>query len=79
MEPEFPHVETKLVEVYRIYPVSVYLDGEYGLQDVYLSAPAIINRTGAKEIVEIKLEKEEQEALERSAAVVKSYYKDLIM
>ena len=61
----------------RIYPVSVYLNGEYGLKDVYLSAPAIINRTGAKEIVEIKLEKEEQEALERSSAVVKSYYQDL--
>ena len=70
-------VKSIMFDENRIYPVSVYLNGEYGLKDVYLSAPAIINRTGAKEIVEIKLEKEEQEALERSSAVVKSYYQDL--
>lgn len=58
----------------RIYPISVYLDGEYGIKDVYISVPTIINRSGAKEIVEIKLTAGEQKELEASADVVKSYY-----
>lgn len=70
-------VKSILFDENGIYPVSVYLEGEYGLQDVYISVPTIINRTGAKEIVEIKLTEEEQRKLEASAAIVKSYYENL--
>ena len=55
-------------------PVSVLLEGEYGINDVYLSVPTIINQIGAKEIVEIKLDAKEEEALKASADVVSSYY-----
>ena len=58
----------------KILPVSVYLDGEYGLNGVYLSAPTIINNTGAKEIVEINLDQEEQKAMIASNEIVKSFY-----
>ena len=37
----------------RIYPVSVHLDGQYGMNDIFLSVPTIIDKTGAKEIGEI--------------------------
>ncbi|MCR5747303.1 MAG: L-lactate dehydrogenase [Lachnospiraceae bacterium] len=58
----------------RILPVSVHLDGQYGLNDIYLSVPTILNHVGAKEIVEIKLTEEEQKNLENSAAILSSYY-----
>ncbi len=58
----------------RIYPVSVMLKGQYGLTDVCLSVPTILDRTGAKEIVEIRLTKGESRSLKHSADVVRSYY-----
>ena len=61
----------------RIYPVSVHLDGQYNLKDMFLSVPTIIDKTGAKEIVEIKLKDDEKAALQKSADVVTAFYKDL--
>ncbi|WP_337543657.1 L-lactate dehydrogenase [Acidaminococcus timonensis] len=70
-------VKSILFDENRILPVCVHLDGQYGLNDVYLSVPTILDRNGAKEIVEIKLTPEEQKALEHSADVVGSYYEAL--
>lgn len=52
-------LKTILFDENSIYPVSVYLDGEYGIHDVYVSVPTIINANGAKEIVELRLTDEE--------------------
>ena len=48
-------------------PVSVYLDGQYGIRDTFISVPTIVDGTGAKEIVEIDLLPDELEALRKSA------------
>lgn len=61
----------------RILPVSVCLSGQYNLKNLFLSVPTIINKRGAKEIVEIKLTKDEMDALQHSASVVQDFYKDL--
>ena len=61
----------------KILPVSVGLNGEYGLNNIFLSVPTIINKNGAKEIVEIKLAEEERELLEKSADVVQGVYQEL--
>lgn len=61
----------------KILPVSVCMEGHYGLDKMYLSAPTILNATGAKEIVEIRLTEEEQAALNESAKVIRSFYDDL--
>jgi L-lactate dehydrogenase len=61
----------------RILPVSVGLNGEYGLNNMFLSVPTIINKNGAKEIVEIKLADEERALLQKSAEVVQGFYKEL--
>lgn len=61
----------------RILPVSVCMDGQYGLHDLYFSLPTILNAQGAKEIVEIRLEPAEQEALMHSAEVIRAFYEDL--
>jgi L-lactate dehydrogenase len=67
-------VKSILFNENRILPVSILLEGEYGLNNVFLSVPTIINETGAKEIVEINLDAEEANALQASAKVVASYY-----
>lgn len=61
----------------RILPVSVGLSGEYGLNNIFLSVPTIINKIGAKEIVEINLADEEKELLLKSSEVIQGFYKEL--
>ena len=45
---------------YSILPVSCLLNGEYGQEDIYMSVPAIVTRDGIKEVIELKLNEEEQ-------------------
>lgn len=56
----------------KVFPVSVYLDGEYGVSNVYISVPTIINNEGAKEIVELHLTKEENEKFINSCNIIKN-------
>lgn len=70
-------VKSILFNENQIYPVTVNVDGAYGLNGVFLSVPTIIDKTGAKEIVEIKLQPDEEEALMNSAQVLQSFYKEL--
>lgn len=57
-----------------IYPVSVRLNGQYGVDGVFLSVPTILDHTGAKEIVEIRLAPEELNAFRHSADILREYY-----
>lgn len=50
-----------------ILTVSALLDGSYGEEDVYLGVPAIINRQGIRQIIELPLNPEEQKQLHHSA------------
>lgn len=70
-------VKSILFNENRIYPVTAALEGQYGLNDIFLSVPTIIDKTGAKEIVEIKLAEKELSALHTSADILKAFYKDL--
>jgi len=70
-------VKSILFNENRIYPVSILLEGEYGLDGVVLSVPCILDKNGAKEIVEIKLLDEEKKALVKSAEVLKPFYKEI--
>ncbi len=55
----------------RIYPCCVWLQGEYGLKDVYLGVPVKLGRNGLEKIIELKLNSEETKLLSDSAAAVK--------
>src|SRR5699024_3819758 len=61
-----------------VLPVSALLDGEYGFHDIYTGVPAIINRQGVKEIIELDLNKEEQDKLTSSIEVLRSTMKPLL-
>jgi L-lactate dehydrogenase len=54
-----------------ILTVSTYLDGQYGVEDVYIGVPAIINRSGLHQIVELDLNEEEQKLFHNSVKVLK--------
>ncbi|MFW7433736.1 L-lactate dehydrogenase [Vagococcus carniphilus] len=54
-----------------ILPLSVYLDGHYGLNDIFIGAPAVINSNGVQNIVEIPLTDAEQEKFDYSAQKLK--------
>jgi malate dehydrogenase len=55
----------------KILPCSVYLEGEYGVKGQFLGVPVKLGAKGVEQIVEVKLEPEEQAALNKSAAAVK--------
>ncbi|NRD80952.1 L-lactate dehydrogenase [Bacillus sp. BRMEA1] len=54
-----------------ILTVSVHLNGEYGHRDIYIGVPAVINRNGIRELIEIDLNQKEQEQFNYSVAVLK--------
>ncbi len=54
-----------------ILTVSTVLRGEYGLQDVCMSVPCIVTHEGVGQIISTRLRDEEQEALARSAGVIR--------
>ena len=59
----------------RILPVSVLLDGEYGQYDVYASVPAVLNKDGIADIIELNLTPEEQEKFDASCKTMTDNYK----
>ena len=64
-------VQAVIFDEKRIVPFSAYLDGKYGLSDVYVGVPVKIGGAGVEDIIELKLTKEELDALQKSAAIVK--------
>ena len=52
-------------------PCSVFLQGEYGISDLFVGVPVKLGAKGVEQIVQIKLTVEEQAALNKSAAAVK--------
>jgi len=65
-------VEAILKDKKLILPCSAYLQGEYGLNDIYFGVPVKLGRHGIEEIIQISLTPEEQEALEKSVALIRS-------
>jgi malate dehydrogenase len=64
-------VEAILKDKNKILPCAAYLQGEYGLRDLFVGVPCKLGAKGLVEIVQIKLTPEEKAALEKSAAAVK--------
>jgi malate dehydrogenase len=63
--------EAVLKDKKRLLPCAAYLNGEYGLKDVYVGVPVMLGAGGVEKIVEVELTKEEKEALHKSADAVK--------
>ena len=55
----------------KILPCAAYLEGEYGIQGLFVGVPVKLGARGIEQIIEIKLTPEEQAGLQKSAAAVK--------
>ena len=61
-----------------ILTVSTYLDNAYGQDDIYIGVPAIINKNGVRELVNLELNEQDQEKLNNSCKVIKDMRKQSI-
>src|SRR5574342_342242 len=64
-------VEAILKDKKQILPCAAYLNGQYGVTGLYVGVPVKLGRKGVEQIIEIKLQKDEQAAFNKSAASVR--------
>jgi len=69
--------EAIIKDQHRIMPAIAYLEGEYGMEGIYLGVPTILGSGGIEKIIEIELNAEEKALLEQSAESVKAVMKVL--
>jgi len=64
-------VNAVLLDQKRVLPCTAYLEGEYGIEGLYMGVPVKLGSGGVEEIVELELSEEEQSELEASSAAVR--------
>ncbi|HSB88484.1 MAG TPA: malate dehydrogenase [Anaerolineales bacterium] len=64
-------VEAILLDRHLIVPASAFMDGEYGLRDLFFGVPAQLGRKGLEKVIEYELNNEERAALQLSAGKVR--------
>jgi malate dehydrogenase len=69
--------EAILKDKKKILPCAAYLQGEYGINDLFIGVPVKLGAKGVEDIIEITLMEQEQQALQKSAAAVQEL-KDLL-
>jgi malate dehydrogenase len=65
-------VESIVRDQKRIVPCSVYLNGEYGQNDICMGVPVVLGRNGWEKIIQLELSDSEKAAFEKSAEAVRS-------
>jgi len=65
-------VESYVLDQKRVLPCAAWLQGEYGLRDVYMGVPVVIGRGGVEKIIEIPLNDEEKAMFKASADKVRA-------
>lgn len=61
----------------RILPCAAYLDGQYGVRDIYVGVPAVLGGRGIEKVIELELNEEERADFERSVSSVKALMEKL--
>jgi len=69
--------ESILKDKKKVLPCAAYLQGEYGINDLYIGVPVKLGKNGVEQVIEITLTEEENAALMKSAADVKGLKDDL--
>jgi malate dehydrogenase len=64
-------VEAIVRDQKRIFPVCAWLNGEYGMKDIYLGVPVVLGKNGIEKIIELQLNDDEKALLAESAEAVK--------
>ncbi len=69
-------VEAILLDQNRIFPVCAHIDGQYGIDDLYIGVPVKLGKGGIKEVIEVDLTADEQELMNESAKAVRGTLDD---
>jgi len=64
-------VDAIMLDEKRVLPCTAYLQGEYGIQDLYMGVPVKLGAAGIEEIIELELGEDEQAQLRQSAEAVR--------
>jgi malate dehydrogenase len=64
-------VDSILLDKKMIMPCAVYLQGEYGIQNLFVGVPAQLGAEGVEKVIEIELTEDERAMLQKSADAVK--------
>ena len=62
--------EAILKDKKKILPCAVFLEGEYGISNLFVGVPVKLGKNGVEQIIEISLSNDERSALQKSAAAV---------
>jgi malate dehydrogenase len=62
----------------KILPCAAYLDGQYGINNLFIGVPIKLGVNGVEEIIELKLTEEEMKALHHSATAVQELVDDMV-
>ncbi|MBD8087081.1 L-lactate dehydrogenase [Limosilactobacillus sp. c11Ua_112_M] len=65
-----------LRDEHAVLPVGAPMDGEYGINDLYIGTPAVISASGIDKIIEVPLDEREKKAMDASAAALEKVAKD---
>lgn len=60
-----------------IFTVSAYLKGEYGEKGLYIGVPAVVNRNGVREIIQIELSEQEKQKLNNSCEIIREMINEI--
>jgi malate dehydrogenase len=69
--------EAIVLDKKKILPCAVYLEGEYGIKNTVIGVPVKLGKSGIEQIIELKLTKEEKQALAKSARAVQELIKTM--
>jgi len=64
-------VDAIVLDEKRVLPCTAYLEGEYGIDGLYMGVPVVLGSKGIERIVELDLDDAEQQALKASADAVR--------
>ena len=70
-------IRSILLDEKRLLPCAAYLNGEYGVKDLYVGVPVILGKEGVEKVFEIKLSKEEKAQFRESCTSVRKLIKKL--
>jgi malate dehydrogenase len=62
----------------RLLPCSAYLNGEYGMEDIYIGVPVILGKNGVERIIKLELEQIEIDSLKQSGSFYKEQLKTIL-
>ncbi len=66
--------ESYIKDLKKTLPCAAYLNGEYGIKNLYAGVPVVIGKTGVEKVVEISLTDDEKKQLKISTEAVKKLY-----